>query len=226
MASKTQRPTAAQVTKLQEQLSVADNALLAQKQITAAQQSEIEQMREMVRELTAPKPGRAFRTRRLPLDRLDVTIKGADITEDEVVIEQGRGFIMIRVGDAIGQMSDATAPREAYRYMPHEVPPQFGQPAMPPSAAARPANDTHTTTRDVWEASVQANEASGLAGGDPSVVNASLAPQGDPRMPGGWQINDDVAQTAAANQFGGWAGIGKRPHGWVDPHAKPPETAH
>src|SRR5690349_10668268 len=120
MASRRKAPRTAE-DKLRDQLAAAKSDLQTQQQIAVAQQSEIEQMREMVRELSAPKPGRAFRTRRIPLDRLDITIKGTDITEDEVVLEQGRGYITIRVGDAIGSEVEQRArlvPYAAEAYQP------------------------------------------------------------------------------------------------------------
>lgn len=205
---------------LRDRLAAATSDLQAHRQIVAAQQSEIEQMREMVRELSAPKPGRAFRTRRLPLDRLDVTIKGVDITEDEVVIEQGRGFITIRVGDAInGEI--ATRPREAYRYTAGEQPYQPISPAaVPPPQLARAANDIRTTTRDVYDASLSASQT--FTDGDLSVVNASLAPQADPRIPSVAQLEPDLG---VAQRYG-WTGAGPKPRGWQDPDAKPPETTH
>lgn len=204
--------------RLREQLAEAKSNLQTQQQITAAQQSEIEQMREMVRELSAPKPGRAFRTRRLPLDRLDVTVKGTDITEDEVVIEQGRGFITIRVGDAIG--GDVEIRPRLVNYATNEPYQPIAPAAVPPPQVARAANDIRTTTRDVYDASLSASQT--FQDGDPSVVNASLAPQADPRMPSVSQLEPEVG---VAQRYG-WVGAGPKPRGWQDPDAKPPETTH
>lgn len=215
------KPKASPEDKLRDQLAAARATLQTQEQVIAAQQSEIEQMREMVREVAAPKPGRPFRTRKLIHGPLNVTIKGVDVTEDEVVIEHVGGFLAVRIGDAIGAAAGGQQ-REAYRFSPDvQQPVPFAAPAAaPPVVEPRHPNDVRTTANDVWAASIAANDASNMAGVDPSVVNAALAPQADPRMPGGYQVHD-VERSIAATGFGGWSGVGPRPKGWQDPHAKP-----
>lgn len=72
---------------------------------------------------------------------------------------------------------------------------------------------------EVSELSVNADLTTGmlpaeLTSGPP---NVSLQPQRDPRVEGGFQLRDEVA--AANAREVGWNGLGRRPPGWVDPHA-------
>jgi hypothetical protein len=187
-----------------------------------AQQEEVEQMRGAIAELTAAKPGRAFRKRSIILGPLDITIKGSDVTESEVVIEQYGGFLGVRVGDAIGFPMAAGPQREVYRY---DAPSgTAGDPnALMPTTTTRQQYDLQDAVLASIGVGSQTNfDAHGLAGNDPTVINAALAPQADPRRPSAFQHEADPT---IVGQYG-WTGRGQRPPGWKDPDLVPPERSN
>lgn len=209
--------------RLRDQLAAAKATVQTKDQIIAAQQGEIEQMRAMLTEMTAAKPGRPFRTRKLIVDRLDVIIKGTDITEDEVLIEHVEhvgGYLAIRVGNAIGSFA-GVQPREVFRYTAQD---DARAVETAGSTAVRPTENLMLgSLRALGVPSVAAIDPTGGAGDDPTIINANLAPQGDPRIPGGHQLPPDREVVAG---YDGYDGRGQRPAGWKDRDAAEAETAN
>jgi|GEM_PF-1943520 len=192
----------------------------AQKNASAAQQAELEQLRGMV---TAAKPGRPFRARTLFHGPLDVKLKGVDVAEDEVWIEQRGEMLMILVGNAAQAAKFGIRRTMVQQETPEVVQQLAAQPLLPP----RPQVDLQELElKRVGLGSLDAASPFGpqLANvftddGQP-VVNAAVAPQGDPRRPGGWQDRTEAA-VIAREAYGGYNGSGPRPAGWVDPDSQP-----
>lgn len=198
------------------------------KQANAAQQAELQQLREVVGQLTAEKPGRPFRARTLLHGGLDVKLKGADVAEGEIWIEHRGEVLVILVGQAA---------RAAYGG--HVINTKQVTISEPLSESAHKTSAERTIGRpqvDLQELELQrvGLDATSLGAnvslfGQPlssvftddgrPVVNASVAPQGDPRHPGGWQDRTEAA--VVAQQYGGYTGQGPRPAGWVDPDTQP-----
>lgn len=191
--------------------------------IIAAQQGEIEQLRDMVRELTTPKD-RPFRTRKIPHGALDVTVRGAEATESEVWIEHVGEHLLILVG---------AAARRARGGGGVEQPRALGggsetQPTAPPvfATAARPTFDLQDAHLRSVGIDINSFPQAAQINADSSIVNAAIGDQGDPRRIGGYQDRSE-APSVAAGYYGGWDGRGPRPAGWVDPDTPPPaETEH
>jgi hypothetical protein len=215
------------------QLTKALAAAETLKQANAAQQAELDQLREVVGQLTAAKPGRAFRARTLYHGDLDVKLRGAGLAESDVWIEHRGEVLVILVGSAaraaysggmaeIDKLNNSSISSE--------------RPLSDPAHNMRTERTTARPQVDLQELELQrvGLDATSLGAnvslfGQPlasvftddgrPVVNASVAPQGDPRRPGGWQDRSEVA--AVAQQYGGYTGQGPRPAGWVDPDAQP-----
>lgn len=188
-----------------------------------AQQAELDDLRVAVATLAAPKPGRAFRTRKLIHGPLDITIKGTDVTEAEVVIEHVGGYLAVKVGDAIGSRLGSATPREAYRYTPAPDP----QNPVAPTAehTAIPDESSRKFAAAIYNAAVDAHpgiDKPVYTDDGKLVTNADLGPQANPRAAGGYQIRTEAA-VIAAQDYGGWNGIGERPAGWRDPDVAPSE---
>ena len=196
----------------------------AQKNASAAQQAELEQLRGMV---AAAKPGRAFRPRTLYHGGLDVKLKGVEVAEDEVWIEHRGEVMVILVGNAAraaygGGLQKGEEPRTI---------------SMPLSESAYKTSTERTIERpqvDLQELELKRVGLGSLDAASPfgpqlanvftddgqPVVNAAVAPQGDPRRPGGWQDRTEAA-VIAQQAYGGYSGSGPRPAGWVDPDSQP-----
>jgi hypothetical protein len=212
------------------QLTKALAAAETLKQANAAQQAELDQLREVVGQFTAAKPGRAFRARTLYHGDLDVKLRGAGLVESDVWIEHRGEVLVILVGSAARAAYGGGAARvvDPARFVAsNEVEKQEGRQAAP--SAQRPQVDLQELELQrvgLDATSLGANVslfgqplASVFTDDGRPVVNASVAPQGDPRRPGGWQDRSEVA--AVAQQYGGYTGQGPRPARWVDPDAQP-----
>lgn len=213
---------------LDARLTKALSTIEGQNAALVAQQSELQQLREVVGQLTATKPGRAFRGRTLLHGGLDVKLKGADVMEHEVWIEHRGEVLVILVGQA------AAAARDG-----NNLHASFDKPRKLEGPLSDPAHKTSTERTierpqvDLQELELQRVGLGSLGAASPfgeqlasvftddgrPVVNAAVSPQSDPRQPGGWQDRTEAAEVA--QRFGGYTGNGPKPAGWVDPDAQP-----
>lgn len=221
-------PRKKQVEKGQDaRLTKALSTVESQRAALLAQQSELQQLRDVVGQLAAPKPGRPFRGRTLFHGGLDVKLKGTDVTENEVWIEHRGEVLVILVGQAAAA---------AYSGGPVRVadPARFGASNEVEKQEERRAPlAVHRPQVDLQELELQRVGLGSLDAASPfgqqlasvftddgrPVVNAAVAPQSDPRQPGGWQDRTEAAEIA--QRFGGYDGRGPKPAGWVDPDAQP-----
>lgn len=202
----------------------------ALKQANAAQQAELQQLREVVEQLTAARPGRPFRARTLFHGGLDVKLKGADVAENDVWIEHRGEVLVILVGQAAlaaygGGMAEIDKKVNSHFVASNEVAKQEERRDVQKIAQV----DLQELELQRVGLSADSLGANVSLFGQPlanvftddgrPVVNASVAPQGDPRRPGGWQDRSEAA--AVAQQYGGYTGQGPRPVGWVDPDTQP-----
>lgn len=200
----------------------------AQKGVVTAQQAELDQLREVVGQLTAAKPSRPFRARTLFHGGLDVKLKGSELAESDVWIEHRGEVLVILVGQAARAAYGGARISEPARFIAsNEVEKQEDRQGS--LASMRPQVDLQEL--ELQRVGLDANSLGANVSlfGQPlanvftddgrPVVNASVAPQGDPRRPGGWQDRTEAA--VIAQQYAGYTGQGPRPAGWIDPDTQP-----
>jgi hypothetical protein len=173
-----------------------------------------------MRELGAKKPARSFRARTILVGDLDVKLKANELSEEDVWIEQVGDSLHIFVGAA------ARAARSGLR--PLAAPsierqifagPESGQ---SPVLSAPRVDVQDALLMSVGLPSLAATSPFGASLTEPVttedgrvVTNAAIAPQADPRRPGGWQDRSEAQ--VVAERYGGYTGEGPRPAGWQDP---------
>lgn len=211
-------------------LTKALSAVESQKAALAAQQSEVQQLREVVGQLTATKPGRAFRGRTLLHGGLDVKLKAHDLAENEVWIEHRGEVLVILVGQAaaaayggvvrIGELTNSSiseqTPNPAYKTSTERTIDRQ-QVDLQELELQRVGLDATSLGANV---SLFGQPLANVFTDDGRpVVNAAVGPQGNPHAPGGWQDRTEAAEIA--QHYGGYTGQGPKPAGWVDPDAQP-----